>query len=310
MASRSKAVGTVVFVDVDGVLNVGIRDPPKSPLNLTIDNVSRARCTEGRASAVILSVCERLQHGQACGGSATYSELVADSRTGASEVLLGRLADVLREAGDGRFVVLSSSWREPRYRLKVELLEERISHALGEPFCFDDTTGACKDSCPTKRLACIGDYVSRNCGGWQRSARVLVLEDFHISPLRGWSIDDLPVQGAADVEGYLKSRAAPTSDLSVLLAHTFDQWLTPEGPVQIGSGLSHQDVERAVKFFAEGRGPSEVIIGGLGVLPDVRLLVQHWHGQLLWRNVMRLKTSTAGEWVFSHNDRTLGSSEQ
>lgn len=291
------AVGTVVFLDVDGVLNVGIKDPPMKPILLSTDNVSKALCSESALGARIMGVCGRHQRGQAPGGGAAYSELASDASTGVSEVLVGRLAEVLRGAGDGRLVVLASSWRDPSHRPKVERLEQRISHALGEPFRFDDTTRVCKDSSPAARLACIGDYVSDHCGGWQSSARVLVLEDFHINPLGGWSVDGLPVRGAADVEAYLKSRAPPTSDLSVLLLHTVDQWTSAEGLLeQIGGGLSWQDVERAMKFFAQDMEPSEAIIGTLLAPPSA--LGAPWPrqpgpGQLLWWSALSLKALAA-----------------
>jgi len=260
--ARAALVDTVVFVDVDGVLNVGIKDPPLNPLLLSTSNVSKAVRCDGGLSAKVVDVCERLQQGQAPGGSAAYAELASDARTGVSEVLIGRLTEMLRGAGEGRLVVLTSSWREPRHRHMVNRLEERVSHALGEPFHFDDTTEICRDNSPARRLVCIGDYISSHCSAWQRSAKALVLDDFHINPLRGFSVEDRAVQGAADAEAYLRSRAAPASGLSVLLVHPFDQWTTAEGLlVQIGSGLSPQDVERAVAFLAGGgafsRQPSE-----------------------------------------------------
>ena len=175
----------MVCLDVDGVLNVGVKDPPAKPILLSGDNVSRALRAGSALGAKIVDVCGRLLQGQAPGSSAAYSELASNASTGVSEVLVGRLAEVLREAGDGRLVVLASSWRGPSHRPKVERLEECISHALGEPFRFDDMTKFCKDSSPAARLECIGDYVSDHCDGWQSSARVLVLEDFHISPLKG-----------------------------------------------------------------------------------------------------------------------------
>jgi hypothetical protein len=307
-------VSTVVFVDVDGVLNIGIKDPPLNPLLLSTSNVSRAVRSEGGLSAKVVDVCKRLQQGQAPGGSAVYSELASDATTEVSEVLIGRLAEVLRGAGDGRLVVLTSSWREPRHRHMVERLEERISHAVGEPFRFDDTTEVCKDNSPAKRLACIGDYISKNCSAWQRSARMLVLDDFHINPLRGFSVEDLAVQGVADAEAYLKSRATPASDVSVLLLHPFDQWDMPEGQlVQIGSGLSPQDVERAVEFLAEGRAFSRQTSEDRSSAMDfsrqvsppggrsARLPQQQAQSKLIWRNVLSFKGLAAPEWVCRRN---------
>lgn len=315
-------VGTVVFVDVDGVLNVGIKDPPLNPLLLSTSNVSRAVRSEGGLSAKVVEVCKRLQQGQAPGGRAAYSELASDARTSLSEVLIGRLAKVLRGAGEGRLVVLTSSWREPRHRHMVERLEERISHALGQPFRFDDASDVCKDNSPARRLACIGDYISNNCSRWHRSARLLVLDDFHINPVGDFYVEDIAVQGVADAEAYLKSRATPTSDVSVLLVHPFDQWTMAEGLlVQIGSGLSPQDVERAVEFLAEGRAislraseerssavdisrqtsPSEETAAGGASAPGgraERLPQQQAQSKLLWRNVLNFKGPAALEWAY------------
>jgi hypothetical protein len=297
---QPRLIDTVIFVDVDGVLNVGIKDPPMSPLNFSVDNVARAFRTEGSKSSMILGVNNRQQRGQAHGGSAAYSELMCDPVTGASEVLLGRLAELLRAAGSGRLVVLSSSWRMPRHRQKVEGLERHISSVLGEPFQFDDSTSIRKDPSPHLRLECIGDYVSDHCGSWQRSARVLVLEDFHIHALSGWSVGDVFVRGTADVEAYLKGRALRTHELSVMLLHTYDQWTTDQGlSVQIGSGLSQQQVEQAVKFVVAGKEPKESNGGALD-LPPLQQRQQQNYSQLLWWNILSLKPfvaqQTPGEW--------------
>lgn len=247
------AVGTVIFVDIDGVLNVGIKDPPESPLNFSYENITKAYNSDGLRSRRIAATYERLQEGETAGG-ATYAELINDDASGISQVLAGRLVELLRAAGGERLVVLSSTWRMPKYKSRVERVEKHVSALLGETFQFDDRTAICKDCKPCLRLSRIGEYIEGHCHAWHRRARVIVLEDFHITPLNGWSVEGQAVERASDAERFLARRAPPSHSLSTMLVHTVDQWTTAEGTcVEIGCGISRPQVSAALSFIAEGQ---------------------------------------------------------
>lgn len=258
---QSDAVDTILFVDVDGVLNVGVNDPGNRPLEFSTANYTRAQSSwatrhesEHRASIERLVATYRRELGHGEGG--TYCKFLSESSTGFSDVLVERLAGLIQAAGKKRMVVISSTWRLPQHRARVRRLEDAISNHLGSKFTFDARTAPIADSTPEQRLKTIGDFLSEYCE--QRAAelppdlRVLLLEDFHITALGSWSCDGETVESADAVERYLESRSG-AKQVTVKLVHCFDEWTSAEGTyVKVGCGLTLEHVCQANRFLGVG----------------------------------------------------------
>mmetsp|Transcript_60711 Transcript_60711/g.141480 ORF Transcript_60711/g.141480 Transcript_60711/m.141480 type:complete len:303 (-) Transcript_60711:146-1054(-) len=251
---------TVIFVDVDGVLNVGVSIKGEAPINLTQQNVEHALELEGlnnlHANRILEAARRELGHGE----GATYQKLVATSEV--SEVLLHRLAEIIRAAGERCSVVLSSSWRKPQHRKRARRLEESMSAHLGEHFRFDDRTALRSENGPEERLETIGDYVEDLCRRRPYECfRLLVLEDFCINPIRMLKCcmrqqeQAMIVNSAADAERYLLSRAAACSFAVVQakVIHTYDRWTSADGSLhEVGSGLTMEHFCSALAFLGSG----------------------------------------------------------
>jgi len=251
-------VNTLIFVDIDGVLNIGIQDPGRKPVEFSSVNVDRALQMKGASDdAVVDEVVEKVlatYHRQVeHEGSSTYAEYTASASLGASEKMVGRLAQIIEAAGDHCTVVLTSSWRHPRHSQAVARLETALAACLGKKFMFHDRTAHVHDNTPEKRLRTIGDFVAsrgRRLLRSSRKLRVLVLEDFHVSALDGWPCDGVAIDSAGAAEGYLLSRLPTTGDVSVQLVHTFASWTAPSGlSVRMGTGLTGDHFGRAMEFL-------------------------------------------------------------
>lgn len=251
-------IDTVIFVDVDGVLNVGARDQDDYPLLFNQSNVGYAVARRGRSARSrteqdcvdkLLSVSER-EIGR--GEAATYMKFVCVQESHVSEVLAARLAAIVEKSGEGRSVVLSSNWRRPQHAKKVQQLEMEVSKHLGSSFHFDARTKQVEEKRAGDRLRCIGDYLEDLCRArdlGKKPLKVLVLEDFFITPLDGWECDGMHVHSAMAAEAYLRGRAP--NQLEVKLVHTYDEWKTSSGlRVQIGAGLTQEHLEVAEAFLA------------------------------------------------------------
>jgi hypothetical protein len=246
-------VDTVIFVDIDGVLNVGALDKGNPPLlwhQKNIDCAQRIRSENNPHSSsieTILSIAARKVKAEDC----TYESLSCKN-SDCSTALVRRLAEILKMAGERRQVVLSSNWRRPQHAGRVKRLEEEVSHHLGKSFAFDAKTAVCSERTAEDRLTCIGDYVSKLAK--QRDAsdghlRVLILEDFFISPIDGWLCDGAPMNSVEACEKYIMNRGEKM-DFSVKLLHTYDEWHTSSGlRVQVGAGLSKNDLQAAKDFL-------------------------------------------------------------
>merc|ERR1719245_2843760 len=85
---------TLIFVDVDGVLNVGLSDD----------------------------------------GRSTFADFVCRDDLNVCDIFVHRLVKILSAAGDKRRVILSSSWRNSDNALHVEKLQDIIGNYLGDKF--------------------------------------------------------------------------------------------------------------------------------------------------------------------------------
>lgn len=255
-------VDTVLFVDVDGVLNVAIQDGGKAPILLGQSNIDLAlEVVQDQESAVhsradvqsitrLVSVARRRVDSSS---SACYGDFASCEQAHLAEVFVSRLARLIQKAGSGRHVVLSSKWRHRRYAPRVQELESRLSKHLGGTFSFDGRTKQAHERVPADRLKCIGDYLQRMLRdgvAHPTSLRVLVVDDLFVSPLDGWSCGTQTVYSLADVEKYLRMRTPAGSNVSINFVHTYDEWETSEGmAVQIGAGLSRLQTRQVEEFL-------------------------------------------------------------
>lgn len=272
-------IDTVIFVDVDGVLNVGIKDGLNSPMLLNETsmefattrrhNTSLAQMTQESVER-LLSVMHRTPGKEEEG---TYRNFACVEGCDVSELLIERLARLIRAAGAERSVVLSSNWRHSRHSKKVEDLESRISKHLGNDFQFDARTDWVRERCAADRMKCIGDHVRSlfmsGCVG-SKPLKVLVLDDFSATPLSGWTCGRRQIHSAAHVEAYLRSCAPEQAHVSAKLIHTFDEWLTPGHlELQLGTGLSLAHCKEAEHFLV-------VAPPNLQMIPFVEQAMKAW----------------------------------
>lgn len=250
----SSDVHFLIFVDVDGVLNIGARDPGQPPLIFSDANVKRAfefldsSCKQrgpARSVETLLSIYDR-EPGN--GEKTKYSEYMSSGETSLCKPFVQRLARIIQEArAQGKLtVVLSSSWRQPRYVRHVRVLEDQLSQALGRPFTFDERTPVGNDKAKQGRVDTISDYLisfRRRNGAQAEKLRALILEDFCITNVDSpESIEHLLCQSA--------SGPGEDVDVEVCLIHTYDTWTAPNGnSVEIGCGLTEHHFSRALDFL-------------------------------------------------------------
>jgi len=281
---------TLLFVDVDGVLNVGVTEETGDCLLLTESNAKQAAQLVKRRGAHSFNTSAQrfnavwnrtLPHeaGQ------TYASLACDEGRETSEVLTERLARLIELAGDQRMVVLSSSWRRRSRADKVRELELELSDHLGEDFKFDATTIWRAENEAADRLRTIGDFVADYCAKQlmecvdevdedadnlnesehfiSRQVRVLILEDFFASGLSGWDCDGYRIDSAMAAQMYIQSRAPFGFQVSAKLIHTYDELVLPMGPhvgsrFGVGCGLTRKHYEAAVRFLANSEGDMDM----------------------------------------------------
>jgi len=255
------AAETFIFVDVDGVLNVGIRDQEDAPLLFNQANKEFALSQQGKR--------QPRQHDENCvqrllavaqqslpSEEGSYSDLACTQGSHICEALARRLAQVIVAGGERCTVVLSSNWRKPQHANRVRKLEAEVSKHLDCTFTFDARTAPANERNASDRLRCIGDYVESLCGPNGRfhdgrPLRCLLLEDFFITPLNGWACGNARIDSTAAAEAYLKSRASASANIQAKLVHTYHEWKSPTGlRVQIGAGLSHTFAKQAFEFLA------------------------------------------------------------
>jgi hypothetical protein len=262
---------TLVFVDIDGVLNVSIRDNG-GPVELTTQNLktldalaSQYRRADGTwhcPNRAMQTVAERLESvstrslSPSEGKGETYKKYLAHEPFLFSDRLAKHLASVVRAAGTSSKFVLSSMWRWPEHGNKVHDLERAVSRHLGEVFEFGARTTICKEYAVPDRLRLIGDFVERHCdnrlpGERMTELRVLVLDDFGASAFDDWNLEGDIVSCTADAEKYLQRRCGTDVAASVRVIHTYAHWTTQSGLlVHIGSGLVQEHLANACSFLS------------------------------------------------------------
>jgi len=264
---------TVIFVDVDGVLNVGVKDGKQGPLMLNETNCRHAEHyaaevagrsgdhAERGAFEKVLSVMAKKDSPESTDN--TFAELACKGQEHIAVPLLRRLAEIIvgaRQQGPTQ-VVLASTWRRPKYAPRVSCLEQELSKLLGERFVFDARTRQLEENTAADRLRCIGDFLVSHCAaaagaGGSCLLPAVVLDDLFITPLDGWLCGEVAgslrhVRSEADMEAYLRSRVPAAASVAVKVIHPYSEWITESGlRVQVASGLTQQHVMQALTFLA------------------------------------------------------------
>lgn len=248
----------LIFVDVDGVLNVGCRDPGRSPIPLEQGNVDVAESLlRGNPSSPckcaerIIAVCKRpLEHGE----DGTFSDFICTSPTDITNIFVERLATLITAAGENCKVILSSTWRLPNYQNRRKMLESILAKYLNKPFTFDDITDVRVERTPAERIVSIGNYVAQYCHkrSSSQSLRVVVLEDLFVTGLHGWSLEGTVVSDETAIEQYLECRAFGVN-VTARFVHTYHEFISAKGLLtQIGCGLTAEHMCRAGELLGIG----------------------------------------------------------
>mmetsp|Transcript_115812 Transcript_115812/g.201054 ORF Transcript_115812/g.201054 Transcript_115812/m.201054 type:complete len:309 (-) Transcript_115812:134-1060(-) len=247
---------TLVFVDADGVVNVGIRDTSgQSPLLLCQTNLERSKQVAGRNMSGLAAIINHVASSDiGHGDNGSYAMLAtAPGSYDISPILAGRLGRIIDAAGPRCTLVLSSSWRKPSHRPRVVALEAAISESCGRSLTFTEKTGPGGDH-PEKRFHLIGNFVSdyserRREEGDDSPLRVLVLDDFAATHPKRWNMEE--VTSVSSWEEAMRQRSACPQNTFVKLVHTYEEWSTDSGEhVQIGCGLTMKKVREAERFLA------------------------------------------------------------
>lgn len=129
-------------------------------------------------------------------------------------------------------------------------MEGALAQELGH-FVFHGSTGREEVKTPASRLQSMARYLEEFCRRRDGNGplKVLILEDFHVVPLDGWSCDGQAIDSSAAVEQYLRSKA-PTQDVRVKLIHTYESWTEEGVEIQLGCGISEEHFNEALKFLA------------------------------------------------------------
>mmetsp|Transcript_15885 Transcript_15885/g.42024 ORF Transcript_15885/g.42024 Transcript_15885/m.42024 type:complete len:420 (-) Transcript_15885:112-1371(-) len=258
--AEARSIDTVIFLDVDGVLNVGMQDGD-GPLVLNETNLDIMKQAQGVEMTERSRIAfEKLA---AIAQQRDFAEFVTSTTWQVSDKLMGHFASIITMAGEHVAVVLSSSWRKEHHADKVLRLQEDISKHLGRPFAFSAKTHIRPESDAADRLEVIGDFLvelSNQRNGMTQPLQVLVLEDFFITGMDGWLCNGVCMNSVADAEGYFHLRVGDSAScaVQVKIVHCFDQWTTPTGlEVKVGGGLTLQRVAEAVDFLLSGRTESK-----------------------------------------------------
>lgn len=255
-------VETIIFLDVDGVLNVGIHDEGDAPLLFRDEDVRMAQklSKQGYRGKEAKSVAKlnALASQPLCNGEeGSYEKLMTKNGGELSDVLLSRLAELMRFAGSRCKVVLSSSWRRPHHRNRRRVLEQALARHLERPFQFTEQTPLHRgEKTAADRLQTIGDYIKEVCSKRQEAGnlRMLVLEDFFISAMDGWLCGGKAMNSVSAAESYLENQAG--SSACVKLFHCYKEITTSSGlSLQVGTGFSDKFLKEAKQFIMESCSP-------------------------------------------------------
>eukprot|EP00440_Ansanella_granifera_P059465 gb/GFBE01064453.1/.p1 GENE.gb/GFBE01064453.1/~~gb/GFBE01064453.1/.p1 ORF type:complete len:324 (+),score=56.82 gb/GFBE01064453.1/:1-972(+) len=255
--ASGSGVETVVFVDVDGVLNVGIQDEGNSPVLFKEEEVRLAQRLfakgyKGPEADLVAKVCALATH-PVDYGSATFEKLMSEGEL--SDILVSRLAGFIAAGGKHCTVVLSSSWRRWQHRHRRQQLEQALGRHLGRPFHFHATTPTDRDEkYASQRLETIGEFLAEQCGKNFKGShlKVLVLDDFFVTDMDGWQCGGKTMDSVRAAEEYLESMALKRSTgqtVAVKLLHCYKDIMASNGlRMQVGSGLSQEHVDEAHRF--------------------------------------------------------------
>lgn len=259
---------TILFVDVDGVLNVGIYDPFDAPILLKSSELSMAREIvamdyRGFDSATAYKICALAATPTDPESTTTFEALASHDQL--SKVLVGRLSELIEEAGPKCHVVLSSSWRKKQHLKRRERLEQDLSEALGRYFTFHDVTQLTPELHAGDRLQAIRSYLqdfacANLCGA---ELKVIVVDDFFLSPLSyadPFRITNGELHTLEEVEDFLLQ---PLSDMGVeasaKVLHCYRKVTTTNGLVlQVGMGLSNGLLKDAKEFLSNPNSPEAI----------------------------------------------------
>eukprot|EP00913_Durusdinium_trenchii_P017505 g16446.t1 len=147
---------------------------------------------------------------------------------GLSEVLVERLANIILAAGESAQVILSSSWRHERHHAKRELLERKIGRLIW--------------------IACRQEYCKKRVTSEFERLRVLVLDDFFLSPLK-WSYGGRQIRTPQDINDYLQGRVRNILPVQVKAVYTYDEWMIRLGKIQASIGLQMHMFMDALSFL-------------------------------------------------------------
>eukprot|EP00405_Crypthecodinium_cohnii_P020390 CAMPEP_0206478194 /NCGR_PEP_ID=MMETSP0324_2-20121206/35886_1 /ASSEMBLY_ACC=CAM_ASM_000836 /TAXON_ID=2866 /ORGANISM="Crypthecodinium cohnii, Strain Seligo" /LENGTH=352 /DNA_ID=CAMNT_0053954409 /DNA_START=412 /DNA_END=1471 /DNA_ORIENTATION=+ len=276
----SSNVDTVFFVDIDGVLNVGIRDGHQSPLLLDKKSIESALSLwEARAKHPERNSIERLasvvrsEIGQGEASGVTYDTFACSSSRQFSDVLVNRFAKLLsvagwqppaqRSVGDGcATAVLTSTWRAPQYRSRLGQLEACVGKHLGTEFAFDDMTQLREEHSPEGRIRSIRSYLQAMCEerledsvAKNRTLRVVVLDDFYNRPLQSVNVAGRAVDSALQLERALSACIPEGLDVQIKVLHTFTEWTTDSNlQVQVGCGICEDHLQEGIEFLESTMG--------------------------------------------------------
>lgn len=248
---------TLIFLDVDGVLNVGVQDGldtfafTSENLQLALKMAAAPETSDIHPVAeLILEVAShKLGHGE----NATYEKLIAHDDN-LSDLLVSRFVKLLQAAGSSYHVVLSSSWRRPGLTKQKQRLEAYIAKHLGKPFAFEASTSLREEQTPMDRLQIIGEYAVDFCKQRGSDAspalRILVLEDFDNTALSGQDCQGFCIDSPEAAERYLAELIGTDSGVKVKVVHTYDSWTTDKGtPIAVGCGLTMEHFGVGLDFF-------------------------------------------------------------
>jgi hypothetical protein len=259
VSKLSPKVPTLFFLDIDGVLNIGIKDIG-GPLSFNEANFSIARkLFQGTAKSDTAEALLSVMRMQADDGSSTYGDFLSRNDLDVCDVFIHRFVKIMRAAGENRRVIISSSWRRPKYEKTLRRLETIIGGYLCQPFEFDDCTTIENEVGGHDRLCLIGDYLENFCVGESPPAefRVIVLDDLFYSPIRGYNCRGTFVDSLRGAEQYLEARAPAASKSTVRIVHTQMSCSLPNGiEVNVGTGLSLKHLEDALTFLGVREGMS------------------------------------------------------
>jgi len=241
-------------VHVDGVLNVGIQDDGNAPILLKTNELQLARelCAAGYTGPeadTARRICALASH--AADNLITFEALASQDHL--SKVLLGRLSTLIEEAGNNCHVVLSSSWRKRQHVGRRKLLEDGLAQCLGRPFAFDGVTGLLlPERHAGHRLAAIRLYLSEFAQKDLLAAdcKVIVLDDFFLSPIAGWECGSSRISDVMEAEAYLAEAVTSyTHAVGVKILHCYAEIATGGFSLQVGIGLSGSLLEEAKQFL-------------------------------------------------------------